>query len=613
MASVQECLDYFKHHTHIAVDTETEGRDPHTKSIISLQLGDTDRQYVIDCRVIPIKHFKSLLESKICILHNAKFDYKFLKAADIHIENIYDTMLAECIIYAGYDKFGYSLANLCSRYVSVTLDKSTRGDFFKLKDREFTDKQIQYAALDVAYLHQIMDMQLKLITKYDLSYCLNLENQVVKALGDIEWNGVDFDVDAWLKICNDYETQERRLLIELDNVVLTDKKLSKIYKPLTIQTNLFGYEERILTINYSSPLQMKKLFSELGYPVDNTDDRELSKLVNKHTFFKLLSEYREVTKVISTYGKGFLNYINPYTNKIHSSFWQILRTGRISSGEKGDKFDKGSPNMQNIPRDNKFRNCFIAGKNYSWVSIDYSGQELRLMADKSNETGFIDVLNKGEDLHCYAGSMMLGKTITKADKEIRDQVKTLNFGKAYGMGPSKLADKLNIPLDKAIELFNTYEKTFPNLNKWLKEQGELAKTQMYSTTFEPCKRRRWYPQMKEVIKLKENPETLSEAKKIESKVSRDGGNSPIQGCGADICKEALVGVRNLILAYNKKYNEEVAFLINTVHDAIDCKVRSDLANDFSKDMAAIMVACGNKYVTKVKMEVDITISPCWSK
>ena len=83
--------------------------------------------------------------------------------------------------------------------------------------------------------------------------------------------------------------------------------------------------------------------------------------------------------------------------------------------------------------------------------------------------------------------------------------------------------------------------------------------------------------------------------------------------GADICKEALVEVRNLIIKYNKFYNSEVAYLICTVHDAIDVEVREDLAEKFAEEMSQIMIDCGNKYVSKVKMEVDTTITKVWQK
>jgi DNA polymerase-1 len=219
---------------------------------------------------------------------------------------------------------------------------------------------------------------------------------------------------------------------------------------------------------------------------------------------------------------------------------------------------------------------------------------------------------------------MFKKTITKADKDLRNKAKTINFGKPYGMGPPKLADTLSISLEEANNLFEEYAKAFPKLNNWLKSQSEFAKKNKYSKTFNPCNRRRWYPELLESEKLrnevksinkntKEHKETWKKILQIEGSVERNGGNQPIQGSGADITKEALIKVRELILKYNTIYKESVAYLICTVHDAIDVEVREDLAEKFAKEMEILMVEAGNKYVTKVKMEVDTTITKMWQK
>lgn len=530
LSTVQECLDYFEDHDSIAIDTETQGRDPHVKKILSLQIGDKSNQFVIDCRFVDIRRFKDLLESKLCILHNAKFDYKFLKTHGIVMDKIYDTMLAECVLYAGYESFGYGLKDLAHRYLDIDMDKSTRGDFYKLTGQPFTDKQIEYAALDTAYLHQIKELQEIKIQKYDLQYCVDLENQVVKALADIELNGISFNIRSWLENAKEYEKKQSDIQHELDNVVISDPVLSKIYKPKYVQTNLFDLPTRECGINYSSPSQILKIFKELGHTVESTDDRTLSKHVHLHEFFQKLQAYREVAKIVSTYGKAFCDYINPHTMKIHTDFWQIKSTGRVSSGSK----DMNAPNMQNLPQDNKFRNCFVASPGYSWISIDYSAQELRLMADGSKEEGFINVLNQGEDLHCYAGSMMFKKTITKADKDLRNKAKTINFGKPYGMGPNKLADTLSISIEEAENLFKVYAESFPKLNSWLARQGKSAKENMYSLTFAPCKRRRWYPDMKKARELRATVQegdkaTWKEIMIIEGQTERNGMNHPIQG------------------------------------------------------------------------------------
>lgn len=419
LASVEECLNYFRDKKSIAVDTETQGRNPHSKKILSLQLGDKDNQFVIDCRTVNILQFKDLLESKKILLHNAKFDYKFLKHAGIIVENIWDTMLAECVLYCGHESYGYGLDKVIDRYCNIKISKDTRGDFYKLTSEPFTAEQIRYAATDVMYLHDIAKKQYDKLKFYDLLYAINLENQAVKALADIEYNGMLLDKDQWLSNTYAYKYNLDETIKELDQIVLNDKILKQHYRALGI-LNLFDYEERQLNINYSSPKQVLELLNRLGLFPLNTNARELVKLANKHPIIPILDKYREYAKVISTYGESFLDNINKVTGRIHTDFWQILNTYRISSN---------NPNLQNIPATKEFRNCFIPRPGYSWVSIDYNAQELRLMADYSDESGFIDVLNRGDDLHCFAGTMMFKKPVTKQDKELRNKAKTINFGK----------------------------------------------------------------------------------------------------------------------------------------------------------------------------------------
>jgi len=416
-------LDYFNQHSEIAVDTETSGRDPHVKKIISLQLGDPFNQFVIDCRTIPITIFKELLENKLLILHNSKFDYKFLKSHGITIEHIYDTMLAECVLYCGYQQYGYGLDKVLKRYLDIDLDKTTRGEFFKVNDNRLTYKQIEYAALDVTYLHKVKELQLERAKKEHLLYTIDLENRAVKALADIEYNGMYLNKDKWLENTYKFEDLTEQKEKELDEFILNDRILSKYYKK-NEQLSLFEESKRYLSINYSSPSQILKLLKYINPSIEDTSDRTLFKLQKTHEIFKHLQDYRKSKTICDRYGRSFIAYINNHTNRIHTDFWQVLNTGRVSSGSGEDH-----PNLQNIPGKNEFRNCFEARPGFLWVSIDYSSQELRLMADGSNEKAFIDVLNSGEDLHCYAGSMMFKRPITKEDKELRNKAKTINFGK----------------------------------------------------------------------------------------------------------------------------------------------------------------------------------------
>ncbi len=609
-SSIQECLDYFKNHTEIQIDTETTGRDCHGDMLLSLQIGDTDNQWVIDLRCTNILNFKELLETKLVIAHNCKFDTKFLKKAGVILDKIYDTMLAECVLFCGYDKFGYSLADVCKRYIGVELDKEVRADFINLRSGEFEDRHVLYAATDVMHLQKIKALQLKAIERYELQYCINLENEALKAFADMEYNGMYLDVNSWN--VNTKASVEKLAELEkaLDTIVVTDPKLSVKYKPAFVQANFFDFEERELDINYASPKQIKGICKTLGLEVTSTNERALIKLAKEHHFFGKLSEYRKFAKTVSTYGDSFLKYINKNTGRVHTDFWQIKSTGRVSSGSK----KMNSANIQNIPSDNKFRNCFKAKPGYKWVSIDYSSQELAIMADLSGEQMFIEALNNNEDLHSKSASLLYGKTITKEDKAERTAAKVITFGLCYGMGVNKLSDSLNITPEEAEELLKKYEAAFPTLMGWLKNAGELAKKRKRSITQDVCKRIRWYPDMEKAVELRDaRSDDWKTIFKIEGSTEREGKNHLIQGSAANIGKEALVEIRKLIKDYEKSYGEGVAYLIATVHDQSDCEVRKDVAEQFAQDMKKVMIDAASKYTTKVKMGADLTVTDVWQK
>jgi DNA polymerase I len=602
-SSVEQCLEYFSKAKSIQVDIETTGLDCYLHRILSLQIGDKNNQFVIDVRDIDILLFKELLETKLCLIHNAKFEYKFLKHVGIVLEDIWDTMLAEMVLYCGYKDKGYGLAKLVDRYLGIELSKEAQTSFIGMTIEEFTIEQIKYAALDVSYLHDIAELQYQELHKYDLLYAVNLENQVVKAFADIEYNGMGFNSRKWLLNSMESEKLLDKIAAEMDQVILDDPILSKHFRPIGILDDIFDYENRLLNVNYASPLQVKEIFKLLGHDVSSTGDRELSKLVSTHKFFELLSKYRETAKIVSTYGKGFIDYVHPVTNRIHTSFRQVMSTFRVSSGDKLES----KCNVQNIPAEDRYRNCFETREGYSWLSVDYAAQELRCMAFYSKEEGFIKPLNEGLDLHCYVGGLVFGKQITKADKEERNKIKTLNFAKPYGASPRAIAEQMNISVQEAEELFRLYAKAFPRLDKFLKDQASFSKKNGYNKLPSPHNGRRWFPDMNKAKQMKaEGSGSWKEIKMIEGSTEREGMNLPIQGLGAIIVKEALVKTRELVKSYD-------ALLICQVHDQIDIEVRDDQIDELCEKVCQIMIDCGSIYVDNVKMEVDATKTKVWSK
>lgn len=602
-----DIYEYFRDRPSLQLDTETdEGR------IISLQLGGGGTQFFIDCRHVDVREFKNLIENKECVVQNSKYDYKVLKAVGIMMEKIWDTMLAECVLYCGYEKWGYGLANLAMRYLGIELEKETRSSFSEMEGKEFSERQIRYACLDVTYLDDIRWVQEEKLTEKALMRTLWLENQVVKAFGDMEYNGMGFEPEKWMKISHQTQLEAQGLVENLDALVAGDGVLGPLYKPEYVQHDLFGGIGRELNINYASPIQMSKICTQLGFPTDSTDEKHLTRLKGKHKFFSTLLELRKKNKIISTYGESFLKYISPQTGRIHTSYWQIVSTGRTSSGSKQDN----APNLQNLPRKGGFKGCFVAREGWSWISSDYSGQEARLMASAAQDVGLMAIFNSGNDVHCEVGSMMFKKTITKADEEERYLAKTVNFMVPYGAAGKKLADEMEIPEEEAEKLLKLHAAAFPELHKWLKQRGIFAKRKGYSVTIGPIERKRFYPDMEIAKELRKTVKFGDKAtwKKIliiEGQTERNGGNSPIQGGAADMSKEALIYVRDLINRYNNEYGEEVVSLLGMVHDSIECEAKTPLAKQFGEEMNQIMVDVANKYLDGVVMKVDTTISHSW--
>ncbi len=175
------------------------------------------------------------------------------------------------------------------------------------------------------------------------------------------------------------------------------------------------------------------------------------------------------------------------------------------------------------------------------------------------------------------------------------------------MGPPKLADTLQIPLEEAEQLFREYALAFPKLNKWLENQAKLGKKQGFIRLPAPHNGIRWFTNMKLAYKLRQEDDVnWREVFKIEGKTERDSMNTPIQGGGAAICKEALVVTRELL----KKYD---GLMLIQVHDEIDFEIREDQAEAFTKEACALMEQVGNKYVKHVKMAVEATITDFWTK
>jgi DNA polymerase-1 len=609
-ASLQECIDWLSGLDEVNLDTETEGHFNHKNKILMLQMNWADVTYVIDVRYTDISVLKRLEQIKVTG-QNLKFDYKYLKFHGITLENIYDTMLAECCITNGYETRSLGLAHLADKYCGIKLNKAVRGQFSDIQGQPFTEQQIMYGVGDVTCLTQIKEAQLRKLEELDILPWVENEFNACLALADIEYNGMGFSREAWIELASKAQESEIKYEEELNRLVLEEPKLARFVKPM-VQANMFagiedGYEhESPVAILWSSPSQVDKVFKALGLDLESTSERFLVKYQYKYPLIKTFIDYKKQQKLVTTYGLDFMDHVNPNTGRIHTSFWQMAETSRVTSGSKEER----APNMQNIPAKVEYRNCFTARPGFKMVSCDFSGQELRLCAEGSQEPLWVDAFNNGEDLHSKVASMVFNVPMDQVrdkpeflrGKSYRDAAKTVNFGLIYGMSKFKLADTLSIEVKDADKIIKDYFKATANLNAYLSKCRKYGMSKGFIRSFKPYSIIRWFPKWES---LKERDDF-----KMVGEIERASMNTPIQASGAQMVKRALYLIRKYIKDH--LMNDKV-YIVMTVHDQIDCEVQADFAEEWSLIQQRLMQEAGMEMIKTVPVLSDITISDSWTK
>ncbi len=598
MERAQAALEDLSHENIIAVDIESNSLDPYQGSILMLQLGKADFAYIFDARKINLKELpllKKIMEDpgKIKILQNAKFDYGYLKLkTGIEITNIYDTMLADGVLTAGFGQ-SLKLEEIANRRVEPNIlgnkDKLQKS-FDKLpRQARISEEQIRYAAVDVLILFPIMETQLKILHKEDMLKIAKLEFAVAPVVSEMEMKGVYIDTDRWRQIIKD-------LMVRRDQIAREFQDAVREYYT-SQQYGLFGGMAD--AINLNSSVQLMDLFNNrLGLNLPSTSDGVLAR--EKHPIVKVLREYRGYEKLISTYGEKLLEKINKKTGRIHPEFLQI----RTATG----RFACNNPNLQNIPRNSQeapFRECFNPEEGYKLVVSDYSNFEMRILAELSGDTKMINALNQGLDIHSYTASLMFDKPYSSDFKEkfpeLRQMAKPIGFGLMYGMGAVGLVSQVymwtgaDISVQEGEDLIKKFFASYPRVQLFLERSAKDAVRLGWSTT--PAGRKRWY-------KMPER--TDPDFNRKMSAIQREAKNHPIQGTNADSIKYALVFVQNRI----KKENIDAA-IVSTVHDEIVCEVRNDQAEDFAQLLSSEMVRAGELFLKKVKIRSDPFVGDVW--
>ncbi|HWL64392.1 MAG TPA: DNA polymerase I [Actinomycetota bacterium] len=355
------------------------------------------------------------------------------------------------------------------------------------------------------------------------------------------------------------------------------------------------YELAGENVNLGSPAQLRVLlYDKLGLKTTrrtktglSTDARALQQLVGQHLFVEKLLEYREYAKLKNTYVDALPPLVDRATGRVHTTYDQtVAATGRLSST---------NPNLMNIPirtdLGRQIRRAFIPEDGYQFLSVDYSQIELRVMAHLSQDPILVEVFEKGEDIHTATGSRVFGVGADELTVKHRSAAKMINYGLAYGLGASGLAERLNVPKAEAQEIMDTYFEQFGGVTDFLDAVVKQAHADGFTTTL--FGRRRYLPELGSG-----NP-------RVRAIGERQALNAPIQGTAADIMKLAMINVDAALR------NEGLGTrMILTVHDELVFEVPLDEKGSADELVEREMTGVCDM---RVPLAVDMSSGADWSK
>ena len=359
----------------------------------------------------------------------------------------------------------------------------------------------------------------------------NIEMPLVNVLADMEAEGVKLDIATLKEIGDQMQIEIVQLEAEIH----------------ALAGGAF---------NIASPKQLGEvLFEKLGlstsakktktgqYP---TGEEVLSRLVHEHPIVEKILDYRQLTKLKSTYVDALPALVNPRDGKVHTSYNQaVAATGRLSSN---------NPNLQNIPirtdRGREIRKAFVPrNKSFTLLAADYSQIELRIIAHLSGDKGMIEAFNTGHDIHAATASKVYGIPIGQVTKEMRRNAKTVNFGIIYGISAFGLSERLGIARSEASQIIASYFREYHGIKEYMNRQIEFARKHGYVETM--LGRRRYLRDINSANSV------------VRSFAERNAINAPIQGSSADMIKLAMINIQ----AGMKKLGMQSKMILQ-VHDEL---------------------------------------------
>jgi len=542
----------------VAVDTETSSLDAMQADLVgvSMALGAGRAAYVPIGHVkgaegdlfgeqglVPgqlreadvVARLKPLLESPdvLKIAQNAKFDWLVLAQRGIDMAPVADTMLASYVLDAGRN--GHGMDELSEKYLGhkplAFGEVAGQGKTFIGFARVAVDRATEYSAEDSdVTLRLWRTLAPRLPAESMTRVYETLERPMVGVLGRMERRGISIDRQILSRLSGEFAQDMARLEAEI-------------------------YELAGEKFNIGSPKQIGDiLFGKMGLPgakktatgAWSTAAGVLDDLAEEgHELPQRILDWRQLSKLKSTYTDALPTYVNPQTKRVHTSYsLAATTTGRLSSSE---------PNLQNIPVRNeagrKIRKAFVAIPGCKLISADYSQIELRLLAEIADIPQLKKAFADGLDIHAATASEIFGVPVKDMPSEIRRRAKAINFGIVYGISAFGLANQLGIPREEAGAYIKKYFERFPGIRDYMDRTKKLCREQGYVTTM--FGRKCHYPR---ITSPNPSERAFNERAAI---------NAPLQGAAADIIRRAMIRMDDALARANLS-----AQMLLQVHDEL---------------------------------------------
>lgn len=408
----------------------------------------------------------------------------------------------------------------------------------------------------------VLERQIAALRRDELVWVSRIESQALPAIAEMEHVGVPLDAAAWRALLEDGRRERESLREELAGL-------------LGREGDLFGDHGAL-----DSEPGLREALRRAGHVVPNMKRETLSAL--PPPLGPKLGRFRELGKLVQAYGVTFLEHVDA-EGRIHATFEQIgASTGRMACH---------SPNLQSVVKDSPYRACFRATEGRALITADYSGCELRILAELSGDPVFRETFARGGDLHSSVASTVFEVPVSKTENpELRQRAKAINFGLAYGMGPNGLARATGLSLSDSQSFLERYFRAFPRIREFLEHTARRAIDRGFAQTMTG---RRMY------LEHDGTRESRGRAERVAK-------NMPIQGTNADVVKIALARLRATLA-------DTGAFVVNTVHDEIVVETDEESAEDVARVVRYEMEAAGAEVLKEVPLEVDTAIGPAWAK